>query len=97
MSATPQSLCVVDESLYISTAKASLMHVIEAAKSGSRVPDLPSVDIADVALRDQDLVVNSMAVLQSSTMKKTATMCTLADLKEAFVQHIENMITGNNI
>ena len=35
-----------------------------------------------------------MAVLQS--MNKTSTMRTLADLKEAFVQHIENMLTGFN-
>ena len=35
-----------------------------------------------------------MAVLQG--MKKTATMRTLADLKEAFVRRIENMLTGFN-
>ena len=39
-------------------------------------------------------MVDAMAVLQS--MKTTATMCTLADLKEAFVRRIENMITGFN-
>ena len=47
MSAVQQSLCAVEESLYISTEKASLMHVIEAAKSEPRIPDLPPDDIAD--------------------------------------------------
>ena len=47
MSAVPQLLWAVEESLYIPTEKASLMHVIEAAKSEPRVPDLPPDDIAD--------------------------------------------------
>ena len=49
------------------------MHVIEAVKSKTRVPDLhiPSGEIADGAFRDQALVVEAKAVLQS--MKKTAT------------------------
>ena len=75
--------CAVDGSLYIPTDKASLMHVIEAAKSEPHVPDLPPDDIADDAFRDQALVVDAMGVLQS--MKQTATIRTLADLKEAFV------------
>ena len=60
------------------------MHVIEAVKSKTRVPDLPPGDIADGAFRDRALVVDAKAVLQS--MKKTATMRKLADLKEAFVR-----------
>ena len=70
------------------------MYVTEAAKSEPRVPDLPADDIADGAFREQALVVDAMAVLQN--MKKTATMRTLADLKEAFVRRIENMLTGFN-
>ena len=54
------------------------MHVIEAAKSEPRVPDLSSDDIADVAFRDWVPVVDAMVVLQS--VKKTATMRTLAGL-----------------
>ena len=61
--------------------KASLMHIIEAAKSEPRVPDLPPYDIADLAFRDWAIVVDAMPVLQ--IMKNTATMHTLADLKEA--------------
>ena len=62
------------------------MHVIEAIKSKTREPDLrvPPGDIADGAFRDRALVVDAKAVLQS--MKKTATMRKLADLKEAFVR-----------
>ena len=63
MSAVPQSLCAVDGSLYISTEKASLMHVIEAAKSEPPVSDLPPDDIADCVFRDGALVVNAMAQL----------------------------------
>ena len=70
------------------------MHVNEAAKSEPHVSDLPPDDIADCVFRDWALVVDTMAVLQS--MKKTATMPTLADLKEAFVRRIENMLTGFN-
>ena len=94
MSAVPRSLCAVDGSLYIPTEKASLVHLNEAAKSEPRVPDLPTDDIADGAFRDRALVVDAMAVLQS--MKKTATMRTLADLKEIFIRRIENMLTGFN-
>ena len=85
MSAVLRLLCAVDGSLYIPTEKASLMHVIEAAKPEPRVPDLPTNDIhvADGAFRDQA----AMAVLQS--MKKTATLRTLAELKEAFVRRIQ--------
>ena len=72
MSAVPRSLCAVDGLLYIPTEKASLMHVIEVAKSEPHVPDLPPDDIADGAFRDQALEVDAMAVFQS--MKKTATM-----------------------
>ena len=57
------------------------MHIIEAAKSEPRVPDLPSDDIADVAFRDLALLIDAMPVLQ--IMKKAATMHTHADLKEA--------------
>ena len=96
MSAVPRSLCAVDGSLYIPTEKASLMHIIEAAKSEPRVPDLPPDDIADGAFRDRALVVDAMSVLQSTCIRKTATMCTTADLKEAFVRCIENMLTGFN-
>ena len=39
MSAVLRWLCAVDGSLYIPTEKASLMHVIEAAKSKPCVPD----------------------------------------------------------
>ena len=70
------------------------MHVNEAAKSEPPVSDLPPDDIADGAFRDWALVVDAMAVLQS--VKETATMRTLADLKEAFVRRIENMLTGFN-
>ena len=70
------------------------MHVIEAAKSEPRVPDLPPDGITDGAFRDRALVVDVMAVLQS--MKKTATMCTLADLRETFVRRIGNRLTGFN-
>ena len=48
------------------------MHVIEAAKSEPRVPDLPIDDIADGAFRDRALEVDAMSVLQSTCMKKTA-------------------------
>ena len=81
MSAVSRLLCAVDGSLYIPTEKASLMHVIEATKSEPRVPDLPPDDIADGAFRDRALKVDAMAVFQS--MKKTATMHTLADLFDA--------------
>ena len=87
MSAVPWSLCAVDGSLYISSEKASLIRVIEAAKSEPPVSDLPPDDIADCVFRDWALVVDAMAVLQS--MKKTATMRPFADLKEAFVRRIE--------
>ena len=50
------------------------MHVIDAARSEPRVPDLYPHDIADVAFRDPALVADAMAVLQS--MKKTATTLT---------------------
>ena len=70
------------------------MHVIEAAKSEPPVSDLPTDDIADCVFRDWALVVDTMALLQS--MKKNATMRTLADLKEAFIRRIENMLTGFN-
>ena len=46
----------------------------------------PPDDIADGAFRDRALVVDAMAVLQS--MKKTASMRTLADLKGAFARRI---------
>ena len=81
MSAVPRLLYAVDGSLYIPTEKASLMHAIEVAKSEPRVPDLPPDVIADCAFRDRALKIDAMAVLQS--MKKTATMRTFADLKEA--------------
>ena len=90
MSVVPRSLCAVDGSLYIPTDKASLMHVIEAAKTEPRVPDLPETTAVDY--RDRALVVDAMAELQS--MKKTPTMRTLADLKETFVERIENMLNG---
>ena len=93
MSADPGSLCTADGSILIPTEKASLMHVIEAAKSEPCVPDLPH-DIADGAFRDQALVVEAMAVIHS--MKKNATMRTLADLEETFVPRIENVLTGFN-
>ena len=76
------------------TEKASLMHVIEAAKSEPSVSDLPPDNKADGAFRDRALEVDAMAVFQS--MKKTATMCTLADPKEAFVRRKENMLTCFN-
>ena len=94
MSAVPRSLCAVDGLLYISTEKAGLMHVIEAAKSEPLVSDLPPDDIADCVFRYQAQVVDAMAVLQS--LKKTGTMRTLADLKEAFVRRTENILTGFN-
>ena len=90
MSVVPRSLCAVDGSLYIPTDKASLMHVIEAAKSEPRVPDLPETTAIDY--RDRALAVDAMAELQS--MKKTPTMRTLADLKETVVKRIENMLNG---
>ena len=92
MSVVPRSLCAIDGSLYIPTDKASLMHVIEAAKTESRVPDLPETTAVDY--RDRALVVDAMAVVQS--MKKNPTMRTLADLKETFVKRIENMLNGFN-
>ena len=79
---SPRSLCAVDGSLFIPTVKASLIHIVEAAKSEPCVPDLPPDDIADDALRDLALVIDAMPVLQN--MKKAATMHTLADLKEAY-------------
>lgn len=93
MSVVPRSLCAVDGSLYIPTDKASLMHVIEAAKAEPHVSDL-SLDTAAGDFRDRALVVDAMAVLQS--MKKTPTMRTLADLRETFVRRIENMLHGFN-
>ena len=86
MSVVPRSLCAVDGSLYIPTDKACLMHVIEAAKTEPRVPDLPETTTVDY--RDRALVVDAMAVVQS--MKKNPTMRTLADLKETFVKRIEH-------
>ena len=93
MSVVPRSLCAVDGSLYIPTDKASLMHVIESAKTEPHVPDLP-LDTSAGDFRDRALVVDAMVVLQS--MKKTPTIRTLADLKEAFVRRIENMLNGFN-
>ena len=86
MSVTPRSLCAVYGSLYIPTDKASLMHVIEPARTEPHVPDLPLSTTA-VDFRDRALVVGVMAVLQR--MKKTPTMHTLAYLNEAFVRRIE--------
>ena len=74
--------------------ESKLMHVIEAAKSEPCVPDLPPDDIADGAFSNQALKVDAMDVLQS--MKKTAIMRKLPDLKEVFVRHIENMLTVFN-
>ena len=93
MSVVPRSLSAVDGSLYIPTDKASLMHVIESAKTEPHVPDLP-LDTSAGDFRDRALVVDAMAVLQS--MKRTPTIHTLADLKEAFVRRIENMLNGFN-
>ena len=42
-------------SLYIPTERASLMHVIEAAKSETCVPDLHPYDTADGAFKDRAL------------------------------------------
>ena len=74
-------LCAVDGALFIPTVKASLMHIIEAAKSEPRASDLPPDDIADDAFRHMALVIDAVPVLQ--IMKKAATIHTLADLKEA--------------
>ena len=94
MSAVPRSLCAGDGSLYFPTEKASLIYVIENAKSELHVPDITPDDKADGAFRDRTLVVDVLTVLKS--MKKTTTMCTLADLKEACVRCIESMLTGFN-
>ena len=67
---------LMDRSIYLQRK-----HVIEVAKSEPRVPDLPPDDIADGAFRDRALEVDAMAVLQS--MKKTATIHTLADVFDA--------------
>ena len=71
-----------------------MIRVNEAVKSEPRVPDMPTDDIADGAFRDWALVIDAMPVLQS--MKKTAALRTLADLKETFIRRIENMLTGFN-
>ena len=94
MSIVPRSLCAVDGSLYIHTEKASLMHVIEAAKAEPHVHDFPLNKTAG-DYRDRALVVDVMVVLQS--MEKTLTMCTLGDLKEAFVRCIENILNRFNV
>ena len=91
MSVVPRSLCAVDGSLYIPTDKASLMHVIEEAKSEIVQPDPTLYRIPDVD-RSRVLVVDAMAVLQS--MKKTPTMRRLSDLQETFIKHIEMMMVG---
>ena len=57
------------------------------------MPDLP-LDTSAGDFKGRALVVDAMAVLQS--MKKTPTIRTLADLKEAFVRRIENMLNGFN-
>ena len=89
MSIVPRSLFTVDGSLYIPTDKASLLHVVEEAKTES-VP-MPDVAMADVPMRvTRVLIVDAMAVLQSMT--KTPTMRKISDLSDAFIKRVDGML-----
>ena len=81
MSAVLWLLCALDGSLYIPTVKAIWCTSLKLQSQNHVYLTYLLIIIADGAFRDRALVIDSMHVIQ--IMKKTATMHTLADLKEA--------------
>ena len=93
MSVVPRSLCAVDGSLYAPNDKSSLMHAIEQC-SAQPLQSAQLPDIAPIGHAHRVLVVDAMAVLQST--KNTPAIQKLSDLQDAFIKRIELMMVGYN-